>query len=71
MLGQHTRVRTGILNCIVASSPPVKTLTSSAWLALRLSLANPACKRQFSHKPPHSLGRSLDDLQIVFLVTNL
>ena len=45
MLGQHTRVRTGTLSCIVASSPPVKTLASSAWPALRLSLVNPACKK--------------------------
>ena len=44
MLGQHTRVRTATLSCIVASSLPVKTLASSAWLALRLSLVNPACK---------------------------
>jgi hypothetical protein len=60
MLGQHTRVRTATLGCIVASSPPVKTLTSSARLALRLSLVNPACKRRISHKPPHTMGRSLD-----------
>jgi len=60
VLGQHTRVRTGTLSCIVASSLPVKTLASSAWLALRLSLVNPACKRRISLKPPHSMGRSLD-----------
>jgi hypothetical protein len=59
VLGQHTRVRTGTLSCIVASSPPVETLASSAWLALRLSLVNPACKRRISHKPPHAMGRSL------------
>jgi hypothetical protein len=43
-LGQYPRVRTSTLSGIIASSSPVKTLASSAWLAPRLSLVNPACK---------------------------
>jgi hypothetical protein len=68
VLGQHIRVRTGTLGCIVASSLPIKTLASSAWLALRLSLVNPACKRRISHKPPHAMGRSLTLPLLLFLL---
>jgi hypothetical protein len=59
MLGQHLRVRTATLSCIVVSSLPVATLAFSAWLALRLSLVNPACQQRATDKPPVSDRRSL------------